>query len=131
MTEKIGNVVLDTTFYPGEDYYSDGSIEDEMLDIVREHKPEEYPKIIEQKKSWPIFYHLSPFRTNIIDWLPIKKTDKVLEIGSGCGALTGALAAKAGSVTCIDLSKKRSLVNAFRNIEKDNITIYQIGRAHV
>lgn len=124
MTEKIGNVVLDTTFYPGEDYYSDGSIEDEMLDIVREHKPEEYPKIIEQKKSWPIFYHLSPFRTNIIDWLPIKKTDKVLEIGSGCGALTGALAAKAGSVTCIDLSKKRSLVNAFRNIEKDNITIY-------
>lgn len=30
---------------------------------------------------------------------------KVLEIGSGCGAITGSLAQKAGSVTCVDLSK--------------------------
>lgn len=123
MTEKIGNVVLDLTYYPGEDYYSDGTIEDEILKIVKEHGVEEYPEMIAQEKSWPVFYHLSPFRTNIIDWLPIKKTDKILEIGSGCGALTGSLAEKAGSVTCIDLSKKRSLVNAYRNQEKDNITI--------
>ncbi|MDE7208033.1 MAG: class I SAM-dependent methyltransferase, partial [Lachnospiraceae bacterium] len=39
------------------------------------------------------------------------------------GAITGALARRAGSVTCIDLSKKRSLVNAHRNKEYDNITI--------
>ena len=26
MTEKIGNVVLDMTYYPGEDHYSDGDI---------------------------------------------------------------------------------------------------------
>lgn len=123
MTEKVGNVTLDLTYYPGEDFYSDGTIEDELLAIVKEHKPQEFPRIIEEKKNWPVFYHLSPFRTNIIDWLPIKKTDKVLEIGSGCGAITGALAGKAGSVTCIDLSKKRSLVNAYRNQDKDNITI--------
>lgn len=123
MTEKIGNVTLDMTYYPGEDFYSDGTIEDELLAVAKEHKPQEFPEIIEQKKNWPVFYHLSPFRANIIDWLPIKKTDKVLEIGSGCGAITGTLAQKAGSVTCIDLSKKRSLVNAYRNQEKDNITI--------
>ncbi len=123
MTEKVGNVTLDLTYYPGEDFYSDGTIEDEMLAIVKEHAPWEFPEIIEQKKNWPIFYHLSPFRTNIIDWLPIKKTDKVLEIGSGCGAITGTLAEKAESVTCIELSKKRSLVNAYRNQDKDNITI--------
>lgn len=121
--EKIGNVVLDLTYYPGEDFYSDGAIEDEMLDIVKNNEPDSFPEIIEQKKSWPIFYHLSSFRTNIIDWLPIKKTDKVLEIGSGCGAITTSLAKKAGSVTCIDLSKKRSLVNAYRNKEHDNVTI--------
>lgn len=123
MTEKVGNVTLDLTYYPGEDFYSDGTIEDELLAIVKQHKPTEFPKIIEEKKNWPVFYHLSPFRTNIIDWLPIKKTDKVLEIGSGCGAITGMLAEKAGSVTCIELSKKRSLVNAYRNQDKDNITI--------
>lgn len=123
MTEKVGNVILDLTYYPGEDYYSDGTIEDELLTIAKEHTSEEFPQIIEEKKSWPVFYHLSPFRANIIDWLPVKKTDKVLEIGSGCGAITGSLARKAGSVTCIDLSKKRSLVNAYRNKEQDNITI--------
>ena len=82
MTEKIGNVVLDMTYYPGEDHYSDGDIEDELLQVAMEHEEEEFPKIIEERKSWPFFYHLSPFRTNIIDWLPFKKTDRVLEIGS-------------------------------------------------
>ena len=48
----------------------------------------------------------------------------MLEIGSGCGAITGTLAKKAASVTCIDLSKKRSLINAYRNQEYDNVTIY-------
>ena len=114
--EKIGNVVLDLTYYPGEDFYSDGEIEDEMLEIAKNNETDSFPEIIEQKKSWPIFYHLSSFRSNIIDWLPIKKTDKILEIGSGCGAITGALAKKAGSVTCIDLSKKRSLKRCCENV---------------
>jgi len=125
MTDKetVGGVTLDLTDYSGEDFYTDGAIEDELLEIAANNPPSTFARIIAEKKSWPIFYHLSPFRTNIIDWLPIKKTDKVLEIGSGCGAITGALARRAGSVTCIDLSKKRSLVNAYRNREYDNITI--------
>jgi hypothetical protein len=114
---------LDLTYYPGEDFYSDGDIEDEMLDIAMNNPVSEFPRIIEERKSWPIFYHFSPFRANIIDWIPFKKTDKVLEIGSGCGAITGAIAKHAGTVTCIDLSKKRSLVNAYRNKEYDNIKI--------
>ncbi len=121
--EKIGNVVLDLSLYSNEDLYTDGDIEDEMLDIAMNHSAEEFPDIIKQKKSWPVFYHFSPFRSNIIDWLPFKKTDKILEIGSGCGAVTGALARRAESVTCVELSKKRSLINAYRNREYDNVTI--------
>lgn len=121
--ERVGNVTMDFTYYPGEDFYSDGTVEDEMLEIVKNNPPERFPEFIEKKKSWPIFYHLSPFRSNIIDWLPFKKTDKVLEIGSGCGAITGAAARRAGKITCIDLSKKRSLVNAYRNQIYSNITI--------
>lgn len=121
--EKIGSVTVDYTYYTGQDLYSDGEIEDKMLDIAMYNPPEDFPKIIETEKSWPIFYHFSPLRTNIIDWIPFKKTDKVLEIGSGCGAISGALAKRTGSVTCIDLSRKRSMVNAYRNRNADNITI--------
>lgn len=121
--EKIGSVVLDYAYYEGQDFYTDGEIEEEMLDIAMHHSREQFPEIIEERKSWPVFYHFSPLRSNIIDWIPFKKTDKVLEIGAGCGAVTGTLARRAGSVTCVDLSRKRSLVNAYRNRDMDNITI--------
>lgn len=124
MQEKIGNIILDKKYYPGVDLYCDGTIEDEILEIVRNEKPENYRKIIEERASWPIFYHLSSLRENIVDWLPINKGHKVLEVGSGCGAITGALARKAGSVTCIDLSNKRSLINAYRHQDMDNILIH-------
>ena len=105
MTETIGKVTLNLDKYPGEDYYCDGSVEDEILEIVKKYSTVEYDRIIAERKSWPILYHLSALRENIVDFLPIKKTDKVLEVGSGCGAITGALSRKAGSVTCVDLSK--------------------------
>lgn len=95
-TEKIGRIKLDLTHYPGEDYYCDGDVEDELLDITRNYSEVEYQRIIEERGSWPILYHLSAQRENIVEWLPITKDMKVLEIGSGCGAITGALARKAG-----------------------------------
>ncbi|NTV77564.1 MAG: class I SAM-dependent methyltransferase [Clostridiales bacterium] len=124
MIEKIGKITLDYKYYPGEDYYCDGIIEDELLDIVKNNPPSSFQKIIEDRSSWPILYHLSPLRENIVEWLPITKEMKVLEVGSGCGAITGALSAKAGQVTCIDLSKKRSYINAYRHLECENVTIH-------
>lgn len=124
MTEKIGKITLDYKHYPGEDFYCDGEVEDELLDIVRNYLPAEFGRIIEERAKWPILYHLSPLRENIVDWIPMEKDAKVLEIGSGCGAVTGRLAEKAGSVTSIDLSKKRSLINAYRHQECDNVTIH-------
>lgn len=124
MEEQIGKVSLDFSAYPGEDFYCDGAVEDELLEIVKNYSQIEYKKLIEEKKSWPILYHLSPLRENIVDWLPMTKNDKVLEVGSGCGAITGVLSRKAGSVTCVDLSKKRSLINAYRHSDCDNVNIY-------
>lgn len=124
LPEKIGKVTLDYRHYPGEDLYSDGAIEDEILSIVKEASRVEYPAIIEEKGSWPIMYHLSSLRANIVDWLPIDKTHKVLEIGSGCGAITDKLSQKAKEVTCVDLSAKRSHINAYRNQDRENITIH-------
>ena len=123
-TEQIGRITLDYSRYTGEDLYCDGAVEDELLSIVQNFPPEEYGAKIEEKKSWPILYHLSPLRENIVDWLPMDENAKVLEVGSGCGAVTGALARKCGHVTCVDLSKKRSLINAYRHKECENVTIH-------
>ena len=123
MDKIIGKIKLDERFYAGSDLYSDGVIEDTLLQIAEEKSKEEYRKVTEESLSWPILYHFSPFRENIVEWIPLSKSDKVLEVGSGCGAITGVLSKKAGEVTCVDLSEKRSMVNANRLKDADNVTI--------
>lgn len=121
--DKIGGVTLDYTCYPGEDFYCDGAVEDELLEIVRNMSEVEFPGLIEERKNWPILYHLSKQRENIVNWIPLEGK-KVLEVGSGCGAITGTIAARAAEVTCVDLSKKRSMINAYRHSECNNVTIH-------
>lgn len=123
MKQRIGKVTIDDTFYPGEDYYSDGDVEEKLLEIVSSCPEEEYNRVISEKKDWAILYHLSHVRWNIVEWMPITKEHTVLEVGAGCGAVTGILSDKAKKVTCIDLSKMRSTINATRNQNRDNIEI--------
>ena len=124
MQEKIGNVILDDTRYSGENLNSDGAIEDRLLEIVRTTAPEDLDAAVAAEADWAVLYHLSHVRENITASLQLTKNDSILEIGAGCGAVTGALAKMAGSVTCVDLSRRRSLVNAWRHKECDNIRIF-------
>ncbi len=121
---KIGGVSLNFKHYSGVDLYSDGSIENDLLEIVKKYKKEEYQKVIEERNNWPIMYHLSDQRANIVEWIPMDKHAKVLEVGSGCGAITGMLASKAKEVVACDLSRRRSEINATRNSDCDNVTIH-------
>jgi SAM-dependent methyltransferase len=121
---KIGNVTLNFKHYSGVDLYSDGAIENDLLEIVRKYKKEEYAQVIEERDNWPILYHLSDQRANIVEWIPMDPNAKVLEVGSGCGAITGMLSKKAGEVIACDLSRRRSEINATRNQECDNVTIH-------
>lgn len=121
MERKIGHVVLDDSFYRGIDYYSDGGIENIILDAVRENRNEE---LLKNSSEWPVLYHLSDIRENLLEWYPFRTDADLLEIGSGCGALTGLFSRKMASVTCIELSEKRSLINAERNKDRDNIKIF-------
>lgn len=123
MKEQIGKVELDGSCYSGKDLYCDGAVEDELLEIVTAYPEEEFNRVIAEKKDWAVLYHLSHIRGNIVEWLPISKEESVLEIGSGCGAITGTLSDKAKKVDCIELSRKRSLINANRNKKRENITI--------
>ena len=122
-TKKIGNITLDLSMYGGNDGYSEGYIEDELLKAVQYHTENEYNGVIAASRKWGILYHLSHIRGNIVDFLPITENQKVLEVGAGCGAVTGTIASKAGKVTCIELSLKRSMINAERNKERKNIEI--------
>ncbi len=115
---------LNFKHYSGVDLYSDGAIENDLLEIVKKYKKEDYQKVIEERNSWPILYHLSDQRANIVEWIPMDPRAKVLEVGSGCGAITGMLAQKAKTVVACDLSRRRSEINATRNSECENVTIH-------
>jgi len=120
MRKKIGNVILDYSFYEGEDKYSDGDIEDVILEAFRNNTSEQ---LLRSSNQWAVLYHLSDIRENILEWYPFDSTASLLEIGSGCGALTGLFSRKVKKVTCIELSEKRSLINAERNRDRENIEI--------
>lgn len=113
---------LNLTYYCGEDLYSDGEVEDELLEAVQNR--ENIGKMLREGNSWPHLYHLSDIRENILEWYDFDKSKTLLEIGAGCGALTGLFCRKTAYVTAIDLSKKRSTINATRNAEQDNLEIY-------
>ena len=121
MTEQIGKVTLDYTFYKGTDQYSDGDTEDDLLQLITDEPDVE--KILAADNRWPVLYHFSPVRWNILEWYPFEKDTSVLEIGAGCGAISGVLCKNCSRVTSVDLSKRRSMINATRNQQCENLTI--------
>lgn len=123
MDKYVGKVKINYDCYCGRDLYSDGAVEDMLLEIAENNNEESLNSVIAKTKDWAVLYHFSHIRQNILGPIDITKDMNVLEIGSGCGAITGALADRAKSVTCIELSEKRSLINANRNREHDNIEI--------
>jgi SAM-dependent methyltransferase len=116
------SATLNLEFYTGADYYSDGDIEDELLEIVKNHS--DYSHILANDSRWPILYHLSPIRQNIINWYPFKANATCLEIGGGCGAITGALCQSVAQVKVVELSKRRATINYERHKAFDNLEIF-------
>lgn len=135
---------LNLDYYKGQDLYTDGEeIENKLLEIVRtttdftntlyetteviDITNYDYFKEIATEKSnerWPILYHLSPVRRNLLEWYPFETETSLLEIGGGCGALTGMFAEKVRSVTVVELSKKRSDIIYERHKNIENIEIF-------
>lgn len=113
---------LNLDFYDDSYHYSDGDIEDELLEIVK--TTSDYSKILENDTRWPILYHLSPIRQNIINWYPFKDNASCLEIGGGCGAITGALCDSLAEVKVVELSKRRATINFERHKQYNNLEIY-------
>ncbi len=124
--------VLNLKFYKGRDDYSDGEVEERLLAAVKAGgDPEE---VLKSENEWAFLYHLSPIRENLLEWFDFAGVSRdregglesvsLLEIGSGCGALTGLFCRKTNRVVGIDLSKRRSTINAYKNKSFDNLEIY-------
>lgn len=113
---------LNLDYYNNDSGYSDGDIEQELLEIVKNNS--DYEEVLKDDNRWPIHYHLSPRRENIFSWYPFKEDAEILEIGSGCGALTNLLTKKAKAVTSVELTKPRADVNFERNKDKENLEIF-------
>ena len=119
---NIGEVKINCEYYSGEDLYSDGEIENDLLNIVK--SSDSYDEILSKTYDFPIYYHLAKEREFITEAMNLSSNLSILELGSGCGAITGKLAEQGKTVTCIELSKQRSLINAYKNKKYSNIEIY-------
>lgn len=110
-------------WYKNEDLYSDGEVEDFIIKIIAENRPEDYSNAVYEQFNWPIYYHLSPLRKNILNWYKFKPDSSVLEIGCGMGAITNVLFDECKDVTAVELSRKRATATLLRCREKENLEI--------
>lgn len=113
---------FDTRYYQGTDRYSDGDDnENRLLEIVKSGRT--LDELSESEVSWPIVYHLHRVRENVCNWYPFRRGARILEIGSGCGAITGALCRRDCEVWSVDLSKRRATINYERHRDCENLHI--------
>lgn len=105
--------------------YSDGdAVENYLVELFKRNPSlEELNDILETSVSWPIKYHLSPDRHNLLSWYNFDKKESLLEIGGGCGALTGLFLDKGLNVTTVELSKRRANIIRERFENKENLEV--------
>ncbi len=113
--------VLNTKWFKEKCVYSDGPVEDEMLEMVRSGK--DLLAVLESDNRWPILYHFSPYRRNLLEWFPFSPDASLLEIGAGCGALTGLFCEKTAQVTAVELSERRSRILFHRHEKVQNLEV--------
>lgn len=113
--------------YLEEEYtYSDGKIENYILSAIKnaDDISDDSEELMRLSKDWPSYYHLGTGRSNIIKCLDINKSINVLELGSGCGAITRCLGEKFESVDCVEGSLLRAKITRERCRDLSNVRVF-------
>ncbi|MGB9883589.1 MAG: class I SAM-dependent methyltransferase [Microgenomates group bacterium] len=95
-----------------------------FFDKPQSQKEEEISQILAENPPWPILYHLHPQRNFILSWYPLKKNASLLEIGAGCGAITGMLCERVRKVVAVELTKERADIIKKRFVDKKNLKVF-------
>jgi precorrin-6B methylase 2 len=124
-TEQIGNVAVK---YIGADrkdapVYCDGEGENQLYMKFKRDPNYKGHQGDEKFGSWVEEYHLSEVRHNLLKWLSFAPQSTVLEVGAGCGALTGLLCEKSERVMALEYSKQRALITAMRHSHRSNLEV--------
>ena len=119
-SKKIGKVTINYLFY--DEANDNNEAEDPILHDVQEKTNYEEEMLLD-RNDWPTLYHFSPVRENLLEWYDFGEGRSLLEIGAGCGALTGLFCRKLERVLAVDLSQRRSAINATRNRNYSNLEI--------
>lgn len=109
------------SFYKNQDLYSDGDVENTILEIVKTHT--DFTEILHTTDNWAVMYHLTPVRRNLLSWYDFDKNANLLEIGGGCGAFSGLFADRLDNVKVVELSKRRAEIIYNRHKNHDNLEV--------
>ena len=115
---------LHLQFYSGEDKSSNGDVEDRIIQYISDNEPERYSDIFKVDDEWTVFYHLTHFRKNLLNWFHFDSNSSLLEIGAGMGGLTSLFCERCGHVTAVELSKKRATAIQLRCRNYQNLDIF-------
>ena len=106
--------------------YADGS-EGRLASVLDEVEDldDGSPELEASIQDWPTLYHLSPYRSTILDCLGFDWAAlRVLELGAGCGAVTRWLGQRAAAVDAVEGSLARARIARQRARGLDNVQIY-------
>jgi len=107
--------------------YSDGDeAEDYVLGAIREASDvsDNSPELSRYARDWASYYHLAPGRANAIRVLDLPRDISVLELGSGCGAISRYLGENHRELHCVEGSPRRAVITRERCRDLDNVKVY-------
>lgn len=81
-------------------------------------------ELLAQIVDWPTEYHLSPARHHLLRPITFGPSDRILELGCGCGSMTRFLGETGAQVVAVEGSQLRAAIAAERCRDLPNVVVY-------
>lgn len=95
-------------------------ISPELKELLLKYHGDE-KRALKEESNPDYFFALSVIRENVLEWYEFNPDASLLEVGSGCGALTGLFARRVREVTVLDDREDNLEVNRMRHGAHSNI----------
>jgi len=108
------------------DYSDGGRAEKYLLRMLQETQDVscDSEELLKKIKDWPSYYHLGQGRANILRVLKLNSFSKVLELGSGCGAISRYLGENFKFIDAVEGSYNRAKIANERCKRLNNVRFF-------